>query len=270
MASGELQPPSNGTDDHPPLEITALETAIGDQVIHKDLNLVVQRGEIMGLVGASGSGTSVLLKTILGLLQPVAGSIRVFGQEVCGASEDDMMAIARRWGVLFQGNALFSTLTTIENIAAPLREIARLPAELCYDVARVKMLMSGLPPDAAIKMPGELSGGMQKRAGVARAIVHDPELLLMDEPTAGLDPVMADQIDQLVASLASRFGLTVLIITHDLDTLYSICARVAVLVDRKIAAVAPIRELERSPHPWIREYLNGPRRRLGMHKRTNF
>ena len=254
-------------DTEPPLAISGLATSLGEQVIHKDLNLTLNTGEILGLVGGSGSGKSVLLKAILGLIQPAAGSIKVFGKEVCGATEEEMFAIARHWGVLFQGNALFSTLTTIENIAAPLREIALLPDSLYYEVARIKMLMAGLPPDAAIKMPSQLSGGMQKRAGLARAIVHDPDLLLLDEPTTGLDPVMADQIDELVASLAARFGLTVLIITHDLDTLYSICTRVAVLVDQKIAAVAPVAELERSEHPWIREYLLGPRSRAGLHQR---
>ena len=261
MANGELRPPSNGADDRPPLEITDLETAIADQVIHKDLNLVVERGEIVGLVGASGSGKSVLLKTILGLLRPVAGSIKVFGQEVCGASEEEMMAIARRWGVLFQGNALFADLTVVENIAAPLREVAKLPPGLRDEIAFLKMRMSGLPEDAAVKLPAQLSGGMQKRAGVARAIANDPELLLLDEPTSGLDPLMADQIDELIKSLADRLSLSVVIITHDLDTLYGICDRVAVLVDRHIAALAPVRELERSDHLWIREYLLGPRSR---------
>ena len=266
-AGANAQMRCDRTDTEPPLAISGLATSLGEQVIHKDLNLTLNTGEILGLVGGSGSGKSVLLKAILGLIQPAAGSIKVFGKEVCGATEEEMFAIARHWGVLFQGNALFSTLTTIENIAAPLREIALLPDSLYYEVARIKMLMAGLPPDAAIKMPSQLSGGMQKRAGLARAIVHDPDLLLLDEPTTGLDPVMADQIDELVASLAARFGLTVLIITHDLDTLYSICTRVAVLVDQKIAAVAPVAELERSEHPWIREYLLGPRSRAGLHQR---
>jgi phospholipid/cholesterol/gamma-HCH transport system ATP-binding protein len=245
----------------PPLKIIGLRTEIGGQVIHENLDLTLEKGEILGLVGGSGAGKSVLLKTMLGLLPPAAGTVEVFGTDVYSAGEARLVEISHRRGVLFQGNALFADLNVVENIAAPLREVARLPPRLCSEIAYLKMRMAGLPEDAALKLPAELSGGMQKRAGVARAIVHDPELLLLDEPTSGLDPIMADQIDALINSLAQLLHLTVLIITHDLDTLYGICDRVAVLVDRRIAAVAPVRELERSSHPWIRDYLLGPRTR---------
>lgn len=253
--------------DIPPLKITGLRTEIGEQVIHDRLDLTLERGEILGLVGGSGAGKSVLLKTMLGLLRPAAGSVEVFGIDVYSAEESALVELSHRRGVLFQGNALFADLTVLENVAAPLREVAKLPEPLCRELSLLKMRMAGLPEDSARKMPAELSGGMQKRAGVARAIVHDPELLLMDEPTSGLDPPMADQIDALVKSLAGVLRLTVLIITHDLDTLYGICDRVAVLVDRRIAAIAPVRELERSDHPWIREYLLGPRSRASAGQR---
>lgn len=245
----------------PPLKITGLRTEIGGQIIHDQLDLALERGEILGLVGGSGAGKSVLLKAMLGLLAPVAGQVEVFGIDVYTATDVELVEISHRRGVLFQGNALFADLTVLENIAAPMREVAQLPPALCDDVAFIKMRMAGLPADAATKLPAQLSGGMQKRAGVARAIANDPELLLLDEPTSGLDPLMADQIDDLIKDLTERLHLSVLIITHDLDTLYGICDRVAVLVERRIAAVAPVRTLEQSDHPWIREYLLGPRSR---------
>ena len=255
--------------ERPPLQVFGLRTEIGEQVIHDELDLTLEPGEILGLVGGSGAGKSVLLKCMLGLLPPAAGAVRVFGIDVYTADEAELVEISHRRGVLFQGNALFADLTVVENIAAPMREVAKLPPRLCDDVAFIKMRMAGLPEDAAIKLPAQLSGGMQKRAGVARAIANDPELLLLDEPTSGLDPLMADQIDVLIKSLAERLHLSVLIITHDLDTLYGICDRVAVLVDRRIAAIAPVRELEQSDHPWIREYLLGPRSRAPSRPRPS-
>lgn len=247
----------------PPVEVKGLRTQIGDQVIHEALDLTVNRGEILGLVGGSGSGKSVLLKSIIGLLPPAGGSIRVFGTDIYSDSDAAIEEVKRRWGVLFQANALFSTLTVRENIEVPLREHTRLPEDMMAEIAQLKAILSGLPADAIDKYPNELSGGMQKRAGVARAIAQDPELLLLDEPTSGLDPIMADQIDRLIRDLARSLGLTVVLVTHDIDTLYTITDRVAALAERKIVAIAPVRELEKSDHPWVREYLLGKRSRAG-------
>lgn len=250
-------------DDAHPLIVERLRTEIGNQLIHEDLALTLKRGEILGLVGGSGSGKSVLLRSIMGLLPPAAGSIRVFGTDIYEGEAEDVAAVKRRWGVLFQANALFSTLTVRENVEVPLREQVRLPETMLAEIAQLKAALSGLSADAIDKYPNELSGGMQKRAGVARAIALDPDLLLLDEPTSGLDPIMAAQIDGLIKNLASVLGLSVVLVTHDIDTLYSICDRVAVLADRKIVEVAPVRELEHSEHPWIKEYLLGKRSRAG-------
>lgn len=249
--------------ENPPLVLEDVRTAIGGQVIHDGVDLTMRRGEVLGLVGASGAGKSVLLRSIIGLLRPIAGSVRLFGDDLYAADEDQLSAIKRRCGVLFQANALFSTMSVLENVAVPLREHYRLPEELLLEVAALKAQMSGLPGDALHKLPSELSGGLQKRAGVARAIALDPELLLLDEPTAGLDPLMAQQIDALIATLTQTMGLSVLVVTHDLDTLYTICNRVAVLADSRIIAIAPVRELEGTDHPWLRQYLMGKRSRAG-------
>jgi phospholipid/cholesterol/gamma-HCH transport system ATP-binding protein len=251
--------PGASEDEPRPIEVRGLVTSFGDRVIHDHLDLAVNRGEILGLVGGSGSGKSVLLSTLIGLKPPDAGEIRIFGTDIYSGTSDEVQALKSRWGVLFQGNALFSNLTVRENVGAPLFEHTKLPVQMIDDLARVKIVLSGLPADAAELLPAELSGGMQKRAGVARALALDPELLMMDEPTSGLDPIMAAQIDQLVASLARTLGLTVLLITHDLDTLYSICDRVAVLADKKVAAIGPVSELRKSDHPWIKTYFAGPR-----------
>lgn len=244
-----------------PLSIEGVRTEIGGRVIHDGVDLAMRRGEVLGLVGASGAGKSVLLRSIIGLLPPISGMVRLFGRDLYAASDEELAAIKRRWGVLFQANALFSTLSVLENIAVPLREHTHLADTLLLDIAALKAAMAGLPPDAIHKLPAELSGGLQKRAGVARAIALDPELILLDEPTAGLDPLMAQQIDALIASLAGTMGLSVLVVTHDLDTLYTICDRVAALADSRIIAVAPVRELEGTDHPWLREYLMGKRSR---------
>jgi phospholipid/cholesterol/gamma-HCH transport system ATP-binding protein len=245
-----------------PIEIEGLRNSFGEQVIHEDLSLQVRRGEILGVVGGSGTGKSVLMRSIIGLQIPDAGEVRVFGHNTIGAEPDEEAAVRSRWGVLFQGGALFSTLTVAENVEVPLKQFyPELDPELRHEIARFKVKMSGLPEDAAAKYPSELSGGMRKRAGLARALALDPELLFLDEPTAGLDPIGAAAFDALTRELADTLGLTVFLITHDLDTLYAICDRVAALADRKVIAIGTIPELLKTDHPWIQEYFNGPRSR---------
>ena len=251
-----------------PNEIEGLRNSFGDQVVHEELSLQVERGEILGVVGGSGSGKSVLMRSIIGLQIPDAGEVRVFGQNTIGAEPDEEAAVRSRWGVLFQGGALFSTLTVAENIEVPLKQFyPELDAELRHEIARYKGVMSGLPEDAAAKYPSELSGGMKKRAGLARALALDPELLFLDEPTAGLDPIGAANFDTLTRELTDTLGLTVFLITHDLDTLYAICDRVAVIADKKVIAVGTIPELLETDHPWIQEYFNGPRSRAARESR---
>ena len=248
-----------------PIEIEGLRNSFGEQVIHEDLSLQVRRGEILGVVGGSGTGKSVLMRSIIGLQIPDAGEIRVFGKNTIGAEPDEESSVRSRWGVLFQGGALFSTLTVAENVEVPLKQFyPELDPELRHEIARYKVVMSGLPEEAAAKYPSELSGGMKKRAGLARALALDPELLFLDEPTAGLDPIGAAAFDELTRSLTDILGLTVFLITHDLDTLYAICDRVAVLADGKVIAVGTIPELLQTDHPWIEEYFNGPRSRAAQ------
>jgi phospholipid/cholesterol/gamma-HCH transport system ATP-binding protein len=248
-----------------PIEIEGLRNSFGDQVIHEDLALKVKRGEILGVVGGSGTGKSVLMRSIIGLQIPDAGEIRVFGKNTIGAEPDEESSVRSRWGVLFQGGALFSTLTVAENVEVPLKQFyPELAPELLHEIARYKVVMSGLPEDAAAKYPSELSGGMRKRAGLARALALDPELLFLDEPTAGLDPIGAAAFDELTRNLQATLGLTVFLITHDLDTLYAICDRVAVLADRKVLINAPLAEVEKFDHPWVQEYFHGPRGRAAQ------
>ena len=245
-----------------PIAIKGLRNSFGDQVVHEDLDLEVRRGEILGVVGGSGSGKSVLMRSIIGLQIPDEGCIEVFGRDITGAEPDEEIGVRSRWGVLFQGGALFSTLTVGENVEVPLKQFyPELDPELMHEIARYKVVLSGLPADATSKYPAELSGGLKKRAGLARALALDPELLFLDEPTAGLDPIGAARFDELTRELADTLGLTVFLITHDLDTLYSICDRVAVLADGKVIAVGTIPELMEADHPWIQEYFNGPRGR---------
>lgn len=249
-----------GTEpETPPIRVTGLHTAFGDKVIHEGLHLEVRPGEILGVVGGSGSGKSVLLNSILGLRQPNGGSVELFGRDIGEPSA--LSEAERRIGVMFQQGALFSFLTVQENVEAPFLEHSRLPPQLIGDLARLKIKLAGLPDNAGALRPSELSGGMRKRAGVARAIALDPDILFLDEPTAGLDPIGASEFDDLIRSLRDALGLTVFMITHDLDTLYAICDRVAVIADRKVVAVAPVAELEKSDHPWIKSYFLGPRGR---------
>jgi ABC-type transport system involved in resistance to organic solvents, ATPase component len=245
-----------------PIVISGLRNVFGDYAVHEDLSLTVRRGEILGVVGGSGTGKSVLMRSIIGLQIPDAGSIEVLGRSITDAQDDDDIDIRSRWGVLFQGGALFSTLTVGENVEVPLREFyPEISDDLRQEIARFKVMLSGLPEEAANKFPSELSGGMKKRAGLARALALDPELLFLDEPTAGLDPIGAAAFDKLTKALQDTLGLTVFLITHDLDTLYEICDRVAVLADKKVIAVGTIPELLALDHPWIQEYFNGPRGR---------
>ena len=245
-----------------PIVVEGLKTAFGEHVIHENLSLQVRKGEILGVVGGSGTGKSVLMRAIIGLQRSAEGTITVLGQSMIDPAPSDEIDIRSRWGVLFQGGALFSTLTVGENIEVPLRQFyPEISDSLRAEIARFKVKLSGLPEEAANKFPSELSGGMRKRAGLARALALDPELLFLDEPTAGLDPIGAAAFDALTRELQETLGLTVFLITHDLDTLYEICDRVAVLADGQVIAVGTIPELLATDHPWIQEYFNGPRGR---------
>ena len=250
-----------GPDAEVVIRTRGLRSAFEDHVVHDGLDLEVRKGEVFGLVGGSGAGKSVLLNTLIGLKEPDGGEVEVLGTDLRRASDDAWSELERRWGVLFQSGALFSALSVRENVGAPLCEHTRLPRALVDQLADLKLSLAGLPPFAGDLRPAELSGGMRKRAGLARAIAMDPELLFLDEPTAGLDPISAEQFDQLIRQLSDALGLTVFLITHDLDTLYAVCDRVGVIADKKLVAAAPIPELEKSDHPWIREYFLGPRGR---------
>ena len=251
-------------DRAPPVEVKGLVSRFGEHVIHDGLNLRVRRGEVMGVVGGSGAGKTVLLNTLIGLKIPDGGVVKIFGQDLDQASNAKWDAIERSWGVLFQRGALFSNLTVKENVAAPMQEHTTLPKRLISDLAELKIALVGLPPDAGALKPSELSGGMIKRAGLARALALDPQLLFLDEPTSGLDPISAGGFDELIADLSASLNLTVFMITHDLDSLYAICDRVAVIADKKVVATGTVAQLEKSNHPWIKEYFLGPRGRAAM------
>jgi phospholipid/cholesterol/gamma-HCH transport system ATP-binding protein len=245
------------------IRVRGLTTGFGDKIIHDRLDLDVYRGEVLGVVGGSGAGKSVLLRTIIGLNPPRAGTIDVFGKRTGYAEGSRMRALEMRWGVLFQEGALFSSQTVAENIQVPLREYTAMSEQLMDEIAAMKIAMVGLPPDAGAKFPSELSGGMKKRAGLARALALDPELLFLDEPTSGLDPISANQFDQLILELQQSLGLTVFMVTHDLDSLSTATDRIAVLVDKKIKT-GTIAELRRDTTPWIHEYFCGPRGHVAL------
>jgi len=249
------------------IEVRGLKTQFGEFVVQENLDLDVREGEILGVVGGSGAGKSVLLRAIIGLKRPSAGSIRIFGENFYELSKKEQREIEQRWGVLFQGGALFSSLTVAQNVMAPIREHLHLPDGLARDIAALKISMSGLPPEAGAKYPSELSGGMSKRAGLARALALDPELLFLDEPTAGLDPIGAAKFDDLIVNLKKFLGLTVFMVTHDLDTLHTACDRVAVLAEKRVIACGTIAEVRRSGHPWIEDYFGGPRGRAALQSR---
>lgn len=246
------------------IEVEGLRTQFGDAVIHDNLNIVVRRNEIIGVVGGSGTGKSVLMRAIIGLKRPAAGRVRIFGENFYEKSPTEQIAIERRWGVMFQGGALFSSLTVAQNVMAPVNEHLKLPKDLAADIAAMKISMVGLPPDAGAKYPSELSGGMNKRAGLARALALDPEVVFLDEPTAGLDPIGAENFDRLIVNLKTSLGLTVFMVTHDLDTLHATCDRVAVLAEKRVIAIGTLDEVRRSDHPWIQEYFSGPRGRAAL------
>ncbi|MEL6542058.1 MAG: ATP-binding cassette domain-containing protein [Pseudomonadota bacterium] len=265
-----------GPDDHargsdkPPIVIEGLVNQFGTSRVHDGLDLTVRKGEILGVVGGSGTGKSVMMRSIIGLQIPTAGRIDVLGRTITGIDPDRNIGVRCRWGVLFQGGALFSTLTVGENVEVPLKKFyPELHPDLRAEIARSKVLLSGLPETAIGKFPSELSGGMKKRAGLARALALDPELLFLDEPTAGLDPIGAAKFDQLTKELKETLGLTVFLITHDLDTLHEICDRVAVLADKKVTAVGTIPELIETRHPWIVEYFQGVRGRAAKASQDN-
>ena len=252
------------TEQDPIIRVRNLVTRFGTHTVHDGLDLDVRRGEIIGVVGGSGTGKSVLLRAIVGLLEPNEGQIEVFGESVRSTSEVQYRALRRRWGVMFQDGALFSSLTVRQNVEAPMREQLDLSDSIRETLAGIKVRMVGLPENAMMKYPSELSGGMRKRAGFARAIAMDPEIVFLDEPTAGLDPIGAAAFDILIKQLQAALGLTVFLVTHDLDSLHAICDRVAVLADKKVLAVGTMDEMLRVDHPWVHEYFHGPRARAAL------
>jgi len=238
------------------LEVEGVVTRFGTDVVHDGVNFSLKRGEIVGLVGSSGTGKSVLVKEIIGLLRPAGGTIRLLGAAVWNCAPEEMNALRRRFGMLFQDGALFSSLTVAENIAVPFREHTDLPPELIAPLVGFKLSLVGLPPETGTKMPDELSGGMRKRVALARALALEPEILFLDEPTSGLDPISARAFDSMVRVLSNGLGLTVFIVTHDLDTLLSVVDRVIVLSRGKVIADGPVPTVMRLEDPWIKEYFS--------------
>jgi len=246
------------------VRVRGLLNQFGPHVVHRGLDLDVFEGEILGVVGGSGSGKSVLLKSIISLHHPQEGRIEIFGRDQKDLGSADERSERREWGVLFQDGALFSSLTVAQNIQVPLREYYELSQALMDEIAAVKISMVGLGVDAGPKYPSELSGGMRRRAGLARALALDPPLVFLDEPTAGLDPIGAASFDELILELRDTLGLTVFLVTHDLDTLRTACDRIAVLAEQKIITTGSFAELTRYDHPWVNEYFCGPRARAAM------
>src|SRR5438067_1103467 len=242
------------------IRVRDVVTRFGTQTVHDGIDLAVRRGEVLGIVGGSGTGKSVLLRTIIGLQRPAGGNVEVLGQDVWRIDDTERRQLDQHFGVLFQDGALFSSLTVAQNIEVPLREHYRMPEPLMDEIAACKVAMVGLPESAADKFPAQLSGGMRKRAGLARSLALDPEILFLDEPTAGLDPIAAADFDQLIRDLKASLGLTVFLVTHDLDSLFAICDRVAVLVDGKVR-VGTLEQHLADDHPWIHAYFHGPRGR---------
>lgn len=246
------------------VRVRGLGTGFGPHPVHQDLDLDLFRGEILGVVGASGTGKSVLLRAIVGLEQPRSGSIEVLGRRSDALSGPERRSLERRWGVMFQDGALFSSLTVRENVEVPLRAVRGLGAAQRRGLADLKLSMAGLPARAAGNYPSELSGGMRKRAGLARALALDPEILFLDEPTAGLDPIGAAAFDRLIVGLRDALDLSVFLVTHDLDTLHACCDRVAVLAERRVLATGTMADMLAVDHPWVHEYFHGPRARAAL------
>jgi phospholipid/cholesterol/gamma-HCH transport system ATP-binding protein len=245
--------------DTPAIRVTDLTVGFGARVVLDRLSLDVRKGEILGIVGGSGSGKSVLLRTIIGLLPKRQGTIEVLGKVLETASDAEWRTIEQHWGVLFQHGALFSSLTVRQNVAFAMRELLHLPERVMDEVAATKLAMVGLSPRDLGKLPSELSGGMTKRVALARALALDPEILFLDEPTSGLDPISAGDFDALIKTLQGTLGLTVFMVTHDLDSLHTVCDRIAVLADGKIVALGTLDDMLRSEHPWVRSYFRGRR-----------
>lgn len=251
--------PLKQADTQPIIRVRDVWVSFGEHKVLKGLDLDVKRGEILGFVGASGGGKSVLMRTIIGLVKKDKGMIEVFGRDLDKLNEEELQAVERRWGVLFQQGALFSSLTVRQNIQFPLREYLNLSQRLMDEIAIAKLEMVGLPAFVAEKYPSQLSGGMIKRAALARALVLDPEIVFLDEPTSGLDPISAGEFDDLIRALQQTLGLTVFMVTHDLDSLHNACDRIAALADGKVIATGPIGDMLKSDHPWLKAYFHGKR-----------
>ena len=259
--------PDAAPTDEVVIEMRKVSTRFGDHVVHTDVNLEVRRAEIFALIGGSGSGKSTLLREMILLQRPNAGSVHVLGVDLHPLDADGALALRRRWGVMFQHGGLFGALTVQENVGLPLREHTELEDGLIDDIAASKLVLAGLKPEVGAQYPAQLSGGMLKRASLARAMALDPELLFLDEPTAGLDPVSAGGVDELVRKLRDLFGLTIVMITHDLDLLWQVADRVAVLADGKVQGVGSMAELSRSDNPAIRQFFEGPRGRAAQQQK---
>jgi phospholipid/cholesterol/gamma-HCH transport system ATP-binding protein len=240
----------------PVIEVEAVVTRFGAQTVHDGVSFSVPRGQVVGLIGGSGSGKSVLVREIIGLLRPTAGRVRLLGTDVWNAPEEELTVLRRRFGMMFQDGALFSSLTVAQNVATPLIEHAKVPPHLLGPLVRLRLALAGLPDDACARMPSELSGGMRKRAAVARAIALEPEVLFLDEPTSGLDPITARAFDKMLRFLCDDLGLTILLVTHDLETLFGIVDRVIVLSHGKVIADGPVKEVMRVDDPWLHAYFH--------------